>query len=190
MKGSQNYGGNGRGMTEEDTLSGKGRSQQLGRMGEYAVMAQLLSKSWVANVYSPAADTGVDLVLLTTEKKLSKIQVKTSRIYETGGSWFNNISQRHLREDSTQPDMFYVLAEGHPPSDFLVFPAQVLLNLFQSQFVGTCHDRLVKFEAGFPAGKKFQFRHRGQERGGSALLQARASSKSIDKYWNNWDLLK
>jgi len=39
-------------------------------MGEYAVMAQLLSNSWVANVYSPAADTGVDLILLTKEQKL------------------------------------------------------------------------------------------------------------------------
>src|SRR5438034_11533123 len=44
-----------------ETLSGRGRSQQLGRMGEYAVMAQLLARSWVSNVYSPAADTGVHL---------------------------------------------------------------------------------------------------------------------------------
>ncbi|HZY93783.1 MAG TPA: hypothetical protein VFE98_02855 [Candidatus Bathyarchaeia archaeon] len=177
-------------MSEEDTVSGRGRSQQLGRMGEYAVMAQLLSKSWIGNVYSPAADTGVDLVILTKEQKLRKIQVKTSRIYPTGGSWFNNISQRHLKEDSTQPDMFYVLAEGHPPTGFLVFRAQELLKLFQSQFVGTCQGRLVKFEAGFPLGKKFQLRHRGSGRGGEALLRARVSTESIDKCWNNWDLLR
>jgi hypothetical protein len=177
-------------MSNEETLSGRGRSQQLGRMGEYSVMAHLLSKSWVENVYSPAADTGVDLVLLTNEQKLRKIQVKTSRIYPTGGSWFNNISQRHLREDSTESDMFYVLAEGHPPTGFLVFPAQQLLSLFQSQFVGACQGQLVKFEAGFPAGKKFQFRHRGPGRGREALLEAKLSSKSIDKHWNNWDLLK
>ncbi len=96
----------------EDTLSGKGRSQQLGRMGEYAVMAQLLSKSWVTNVYSPAADTGVDLILLTKDQKLRKLQVKTSRIYPNGETWFMNIFQQKLREDITQPDMFYVLAEG------------------------------------------------------------------------------
>ena len=153
-------------------------------------MAHLLSKNWVGNVYSPAADTGVDLILLTKEQKLRKIQVKTSRIYPTGGSWFNSISQRHLKEDSTQPEMFYVLAEGHPPTGFLIFPAQELLGLFQSQFVGTCQGQLVKFEGGFPAGKKFQFRHRGPGRGRGALLQAKLSSKSIDKYWNNWDLLK
>src|SRR5207245_3634069 len=45
-------------MSEEETLSGRGRSQQLGRMGEYAGMAQFVAKSWVSNVYSPAADTG------------------------------------------------------------------------------------------------------------------------------------
>ena len=82
-------------VSRKDTLSGKGRSQQLGKMGEYAVMAQLLSKSWVANVYSPAADTGVDLILLTKEQKLRKVQVKTSKIYPNGGTWFMTSSKRN-----------------------------------------------------------------------------------------------
>src|SRR5438094_10184236 len=94
-----------------DTLSGKGRSQQVGRMGEYAVMAQLLSKSWVANVYSPAADSGVDIIVLTRTGKMRKVQVKTSRIYPSGGTWFQNISRGHLEVDSTAEGMFYVLAE-------------------------------------------------------------------------------
>jgi len=81
-------------MSNDETLSGRGRSHQLGRMGEYSVMAQLLSKSWVANVYSPAADTGVDLILLTKEQKLRKLQVKTSRIYPDGETWFMNIFQK------------------------------------------------------------------------------------------------
>src|SRR2546428_12274693 len=96
-------------MSQEDPLSGRGRSQQLGRMGEYAVMAQLLSKSWVTNVYTPAADTGVDLILLTKDQKLRRIQVKTSKIYPNGETWFMNIFQEKLKEDITQSDMFYVL---------------------------------------------------------------------------------
>ena len=178
-------------MSEPETLSGRGRSQQLGRMGEYAVMAQLLSKSWVSNVYAPAADSGVDVVLLTEADRLRMIQVKTSRIYETGGSWFNNISQRHLRQDSTKPGMFYVLAEGHPPAHFLIFTASELLKLFETKFVGLCDNRLVRFEGGFPAGKKFQFRHRGKERGGEALGEARASGRSIDdQCWDKWERLR
>jgi len=190
MKGSQNYGGNERGTTEEDTLSGKGRSQQLGRMGEYAVMAQLLSKSWVANVYSPAADTGIDLVLLTKDGKLRMIQVKTSKIYESDGTWFNNISQTHLTKDSTQAGMFYVLAEGHPPGRFLVFPARDLLEKFQNQFKGTCQGNLIEFVGGFPAGKKFQIRHWGPTEKRQQTIEARTKSQSVDKYWNNWDLIK
>jgi len=58
-------------------------------------MAQLLARSWVSNVYSPAADTGVDLILLTKEQKLRKIQVKTSRIYPSGEAWFMNIFQEN-----------------------------------------------------------------------------------------------
>ena len=52
--------------------------------------------------------------------------------------------------------MFYVLAE-EPPTRFLVFPAQELLELFQSQFMGTCQAQLGEFKGGFPPGKKFQY---------------------------------
>ena len=174
----------------EDTLSGKGRSQQLGRMGEYAVMAQLLSKSWVTNVYSPAADTGVDLILLTKDQKLRKLQVKTSKIYPNGETWFMNIFQQKLREDITQPDMFYVLAEGHPPKHFLVFPVNELVELFQQQFTGTCQGNFVEFSGDFPAGRRLQFRHHGPSKKSSVRRDALDEGKTIDKYWNNWDLLK
>ena len=127
-------------------------------MGEYAVMAQLLAKSWVSNVYSPAADTGVDLILLTKEQKLRRLQVKTSKIYPNGETWFMNIFQENLKEDITQQDMFYVLAEGHPPSQFLVFPVKELLGLFQQQFTGTCQGNLVEFNGDFPAGRRLQIR--------------------------------
>ena len=153
-------------------------------------MAQLLSKSWVANVYSPAADSGVDIIVLTRTGKMRKVQVKTSRIYPSGGTWFQNISRMHLEEDSTAEGMFYVLAEGHPPISYLVFPANELLNLFQNRFEGTCQGRLVRFEGASPAGTKFKFSRFGPEQRRKATLDARISSKSIDKYWNNWDLLK
>src|SRR5260370_34140777 len=103
-------------------------------MGEYAVMAQLLSKSWVANIYSPAADSGVDMILLTKAGRIKKIQVKTSRVYPSQGAWFNNISKEHLQADSADSDMFYVLAEGHPPVNYLIFPAKELLELCRNQF--------------------------------------------------------
>ncbi len=177
-------------MGEKDTLSGKGRSRQLGRMGEYAVMAQLLAKSWVSNVYSPAADTGVDLILLTKEQKLRKIQVKTSRIYPSGGTWFMNIFPENLKEDITQPDMFYVLAEGHPPSQFLVFPVNELLKLFQQQFTGTCQGNFVEFQGEYPAGRRLQIRHHGPNKKYSMRIDALDEGKTIDNYWNNWNLLK
>ena len=177
-------------MSEPESLSGRGRSQQLGRMGEYAVMAQLLSKSWVVNVYSPAADSGVDIVLLTKTSEIRKLQVKTSRIYPSQGAWFNNLSKRHLQADGADSDMFYVLAEGHPPIDYLIFPAKELLEHCRIQFVGTCQGRLVRFEEGFPAGKKYQLRHYGPDQRREATIEARISSRSINKYWNNWDLLK
>jgi len=159
-------------------------------MGEYAVMTQLLSRSWVTNVYTPAADSGVDLVLLTKERKLRMIQVKTSRIYESDGTWFNNISPTHLQRDSTQPDMFYVLAEGHPPMRFMVFPANELLEKFRQHFTGICQGNLIEFLGGFPVGKKFQIRHWGPEERRKQTIEARGKSQSVDMYWNNWDLLK
>src|SRR2546428_6218140 len=135
-------------MSEEDTLSGRGRSQQLGRMGEYAVMAQLLAKSWVSNVYSPAADTGVDIVLLTKEGKMKKIQVKTSRVYPSKATWFMNISKAHLEPDSPDPEMSNVLAEGHLLEPYLLLRAGKLFELFQTRFVGTSKGRLVRFRRG------------------------------------------
>jgi hypothetical protein len=177
-------------MSKEDTLSGKGRSQQLGRMGEYSVMAQLLSKSWVSNVYTPAADTGVDLILLTKDQKLRRIQVKTSKIYPSGGTWFMNIFQEKLKQDLTQPDMFYVLAEGHPPSQFFVFPVNELVELFRQQFTGTCEGNFVEFMGDFPVGRRLQFRHHGQNKKYSARIDALNEGKTINKYWNKWDLLK
>jgi len=83
-------------------------------MGEYAVMAELLSKSWVANVYHPAADYGVDIIALTKAGKVRKTQVKTSRFYESGGSWWK-VSKRHVKHDASDTDMFYVFGEGSPP---------------------------------------------------------------------------
>lgn len=153
-------------------------------------MAQLLAKSWVSNVYSPAADTGVDLILLTKEQKLRKIQVKTSKIYPSGGTWFMNIFQENLKKDITQSDMFYVLAEGHPPSSFLVFPVNDLLELFQHQFVGTCRGNFVEFMGDYPTGRRLQIRHHGPSKNHSARIDALDEGKTIDKYWNNWDLLR
>src|SRR5437870_3335876 len=113
-------------------------------MGEYAVMAELLAKPWVANVYAPAADTGVDLVLLTRAGEFKKIQVKTSRTYKNGGTWFT-VTKRHITEDGSKPDMFYIFAEGHPPRDFLIFTSLDLLKLFETGNLCVCDDRLLQF---------------------------------------------
>ncbi len=75
----------------------------------------------MANVYSPAADYGVDIILLTEEGEMKKIQVKTSRFYESGGSWWK-ASKENLERDAGDPDVFYIFGEGKPPQDFLVFP--------------------------------------------------------------------
>jgi hypothetical protein len=155
-------------------------------MGEYAVMAELLAKPWIANVYAPAADTGVDVVILTTERKVKKIQVKTSRVYGSGGLWWS-VSKRRIEDDSSDSDMFYVFAEDRPPKNFLVFPSSKVLDLFESEFSGTCQDRLIQF-MGF--GSKLQVRHSGPNRRRRRLAQARQSGQSLDNHWNNWDLLR
>jgi hypothetical protein len=155
-------------------------------MGEYAVMAELLAKPWVGNVYAPAADTGVDVLILTSEGKVRKVQVKTSRVYASGGFWWS-VSKKHIKSDSTEADMFYVFAEDRPPQNFLVFPASRVLELFERKYSGTCQDRLIQF-TGF--GSKLQVRHSGPERRRERLAEARRLGESLDGHWNNWDLLK
>ena len=86
--------------------------------------------------------------------------------------------------------MFYVLAEGHPPSSFLVFPVNELLELFQQQFTGTCQGNFVEFEGEYPAGRRLQICHHGPNKKYSARIDALDEGRTIDKYWNNWDLLK
>ena len=156
-------------------------------MGEYAVMAQLLSKSWVANVYSPAADYGVDIILLTEGGMVRKVQVKTSRFYESGGSWWK-VSKPHVRHDASDAEMFYVFGEGHPPRDFLIFPSADVLRFFETGFSGTCQDRLFQF-TGFNS-PKLWVRHSGPNRRRTRLTGARQSGQTLDQYWNNWDSLK
>jgi hypothetical protein len=87
-------------------------------MGEYADMAELLAKPWVGNVYAPAADTWVHVLILTSEGKVRKVQVETSRIYASGGSWWS-VAKKHIKSDSDETDMFYVFAEDRPPKKFL-----------------------------------------------------------------------
>jgi hypothetical protein len=156
-------------------------------MGEYAVMAQLLALDWVANVYSPAADYGVDIILLTESGKVRKIQVKTSRFYESGGSWWK-ASKRSVERDAKDTEMFYTLGEGHPPKDFLVFPSADILRLFQTGFSGTWQDRLIHF-TGFKT-PSLWVRHSGPNRGGERLRKARAAGETLNKYENRWELLK
>jgi len=86
--------------------------------------------------------------------------------------------------------MFYVLAEGHPPSQFLVFPVNELLGLVQQQFTGTCQGNFVEFKGDFPTGRRLQIRHYGPSKKYSARIDALNEGKTVDKYWNKWDLLK
>jgi hypothetical protein len=72
----------------------------------------------------------------------------------------------------------------------MVFPAKELLEKFRQRFTGTCRGNLIEFREGFPAGKKFQIHHWGPEEKKEQTNQARVKSQSVDKYWNNWDLLK
>ncbi len=163
------------------------RPQQIGKMGEYAVTTELLAKPWVENVYMPAADTGVDLVLLPHEGELKKIQVKTSRVYGSGGFWFT-VSRRHIIEDGRMTNMFYVFAEDRPPKNFLIFQSGEVLRLFQSGSPCLCNNRLLQF-TGF-ASSRLQVRHSGPERRRERLAEARRSGQSLDDHWNNWDLLR
>ena len=156
-------------------------------MGEYAVMSELLSKSWVKNVFAPAADTGVDVVLLTNEGGLRKIQVKTSRVYASGGSWFK-IAKRRVIETSSDPDMFYVFGEDRPPKNFLVLPSTDVLRLFRRERPCLCNGRLLQF-TGFSTSSLW-VRHSGPNRRRERLAQARQSGESLDNFWNNWDLMK
>jgi len=164
-----------------------GRPQQHGRMGEYAVMAELLSNSWVANVYHPAADYGVDIIALTMAGKVKKIQVKTSRFYESGGSWWK-VSKRHVKHDASDTDMFYVFGEGSPPRDFLIFPSADILRLFETGFSGTWQDRLIQF-TGFNT-PDLWVRPSGPERRRTSLARTRQLGATLDKYWNKWESMK
>jgi len=174
-------------LSNSENSKGTGRPQQHGRMGEYAVMAELLSKSWVANVYNPAADYGVDIIALTMAGKVRKIQVKTSRFYESGGSWWK-VSKRHVKQDASDTEMFYVFGEGHPPRDFLIFPSADVLRLFETGFSGTWQDRLIQF-TGFNT-PDLWVRHSGPERRRTSLARARQLGATLDKYWNKWESMK
>jgi hypothetical protein len=156
-------------------------------MGEYAVMAELLAKPWVENVYVPAADTGVDVILLTNEGKLKKIQVKTSRAFGSGGFWFT-VSKRRILEDGSKSNMFYVFAEDRPPKDYLIFRSAKLLRLFESGNPCLCRDRLLQF-TGF-ATSRLWVRHSGPERRQQRLAQVRQSGEQLDNNLNNWNMIK
>jgi len=77
-------------------------SARKGKTGELLVAAELLTQGF--EVYFPAVDTGIDL--LAKKERFVKIQVKSSKHYEQGVSWFTLSKRTFFR--TIERDLFYV----------------------------------------------------------------------------------
>ncbi len=96
-----------------------GESQNVGTGGEYAVTSEMLYRGFNASIMS--VDTGIDVVAVK-DNNTYLVQVKTSKVYDTG-YYHYDVRMKSL-ERFNSGNVFYIFVLRHEDkNDFVILPS-------------------------------------------------------------------